>query len=140
MTVQSFNPYLTFPGNCRQAFEFYERVLGAKIDMLMTFGQSPMADTVPPGHAEKVMHATITIAGKPLMGSDAPPEYPSQPMSGFSLSLNFTSAEEAHKAFAALSEAGNVVMPIARTFWAEAFGMVTDQFGVPWMVNCETPR
>jgi PhnB protein len=137
MSLQALNAYLTFPGTCRQAFEFYERALGAKVEFIQTFGQSPMAGSVPPAHADKVMHAHIKINGQSVMGSDAPPEYPVEPMAGFNLSLGYSDASEAHKAFAALSEGGKIIMPIDKTFWAEAFGMLTDQFGVPWMINCE---
>lgn len=130
------NPYLNFNGNCAAAFKFYEKSLGGKIGMMMTFGESPMADQVPAGHRDKVMHAHMTIGDQVLMGSDAPPER-YEPMKGFSVSLSIATAAAAEKIFKALAVNGFVQMPIQKTFWAERFGALVDQFGTPWMINCE---
>jgi PhnB protein len=130
------NPYLNFNGNCAAAFKFYEKNLGGKIGMMMTFGESPMAEQVPAAHRDKVMHARMTIGDQVLMGSDAPPDR-FEAMKGFSVSLQVDTAAEAEKIFKALSEKGNVSMPIQKTFWAERFGALVDQFGTPWMINCE---
>jgi PhnB protein len=130
------NPYLNFNGNCAAAFKFYEKALGGKIGMIMTFGESPMAEQVPAAHHDKVMHARMTIGYQELMGSDAPPDR-FEPMKGFSVSLQVDTAAEAEKFFKALSEKGNVSMPIQKTFWAERFGALVDQFGTPWMINFE---
>jgi PhnB protein len=130
------NPYLNFNGNCAAAFRFYEKCFGGKIAMMMTFAESPMAEQVPAAHRDKVMHARMTIGNLVLMGSDAPPDR-YEPMKGFSVSLGVDTAAEAEKIFKALSEKANVTMPIQQTFWAERFGALVDQFGTPWMINCE---
>jgi PhnB protein len=139
MTNRQFNPYLTFSGNCSDAVKFYEKVLGAKVEFLSTFGESPAAETVPPDFQNKIMHAKLLIDGQALMAADAPPHLPNIPMSGFALSINYANGDDARRAFAALSEGGQITMPIEKTFWAEAFGMLTDRFGVPWMINCQAP-
>jgi PhnB protein len=130
------NPYLSFNGNCAAAFKFYEKCLGGKIAMMMTFAESPMADQVPAAHRDKIMHARITFGDQVLMGSDAPPDR-YEPMKGFSVSLSVAGADEAERIFKALADKGTVQMPIQNTFWAERFGALVDQFGTPWMINCE---
>jgi PhnB protein len=130
------NPYLIFNGNCATAFKFYEKCLGGKIAMMMTFAESPMAEQVPAAHRDKVMHARMTIGDQVLMGSDAPPDR-FEPMKGFSVSLGVDNAAAAEKIFNALAANGTVQMPIQKTFWAERFGALVDQFGTPWMINCE---
>jgi PhnB protein len=137
MPTPKLDPYLNFDGNCAEAFKFYEKALGAKIEAVMTFANSPMAGQIPPSHADKVMHAKLLLDGQVLMGSDAVPGHPYEGVKGCSLSLNYPTASAAQKAFAALAEGGKVAMPIDKTFWAAAFGMLTDRFGVPWMVGCE---
>lgn len=129
-------PYLFFPGNCEAAFKFYEKALGATIDMMMPHAGSPAEGHVPPEWANKVMHARLKLGDRMLMGSDAPPGH-HRPMQGFSVTLDVDTPAEAERVFKALSENGTVTMPIEKTFWAERFGMVTDQFGTPWMINCE---
>jgi PhnB protein len=133
------NPYLTFNGNCEAAFKFYEARLGGKIGGMMPFEGSPMAAQVPAEHRKKIMHASISFDGNLLMGSDTMPGQPYEGMKGFSLTLSAPDVAEAERLFAALAEGGSVIMPLAPTFWAARFGMLKDQFGVPWMVNCETP-
>src|ERR1700690_4124418 len=128
------NPYLNFNGNCAAAFKFYEKNLGGKIGMMMTFGESPMADHVPAAHRDKVMHARMTIGDQVLRGTDAPPDR-LEPMKGFSVSLQVNTAAEAEKIFKALSEKGSVSMPIQKTFWAERFGALVNQFGPPWIIK-----
>jgi len=130
------NAYLNFNGQCEEAFRFYERLLGGKIEMMMSFGDSPMADQVPAEWRKKVMHARLVVGGNTIMGSDAPPDRFQKPQ-GFSVSLSVEKPAEAERMFAALAEKGNVQMPIQETFWALRFGSVTDRFGIPWMVNCE---
>ena len=126
--------YLFFDGNCADAMRFYERTLGGKLQ-LMTHGQSPMAAQTPPGSANRIMHARLELDGRLLMASDSMVGQPTQGMKGFSLSLIYPTVAEAQRMFAALAEGGQVTMPIAKTFWAEAFGMLVDRFGTPWMVN-----
>jgi PhnB protein len=130
--------YLHFDGKCAAAFKFYEQCLGATIAMTMTYGESPMADKTPPGFKDAVMHTRIVVGDTVIMGSDAPPDRYSKPQ-GFSVSINTTDAAEADRVFNALAANGNVSMPIQETFWAKRFGMLVDQFGIPWMVNCEKP-
>src|SRR5258708_26379583 len=105
------NPYLNFNGNCAAAFKFYEKALGGKIEMTMTFGESPMADQVPATHRDKVMHARMTIGDRVLMGSDAPPDR-YEPMKGVSVSLQVDTAAEAENIFTAWSTKGNLSRPI----------------------------
>jgi PhnB protein len=130
------NPYLLFNGDCEAAFKFYERVLGGKIDALMTHAGTPAAKHVPEEWQSKILHACITVNGELLMGSDAPPGNYEQPK-GFSVALNIKNREEAERVFHALAENGQVKMPIQQTFWADRFGMLVDRFGIPWLVNCE---
>lgn len=129
-------PYLFFGGRCDEAIEFYREALGATVDLLMRFDESPdppPPGTVPPAFERKVMHATLRIGGAVLMVSDGCDE--SLNFAGFRLSLALPSAEQAKAAFAALSDGGEVRMPLGETFWSPCFGMVTDRFGVGWMVT-----
>lgn len=132
------NPYLTFNGQCEAAFKFYEKCLGGKIEMMMTHGQSPIADQVPANWRDKIMHVRMTAGGKVLMGSDAPPDRYQKPQ-GFSVSLSVAEPADAERMFKALAEGGSVQMPLQETFWALRFGALVDRFGIPWMVNCERP-
>jgi PhnB protein len=131
------NPYLNFNGQCAEAFRFYAQVLGGKIEMLMTFGESPAAGEVPPGLQDQVMHARLAIGDQVLMASDCPPEMYQKPQ-GLNISLQIDQAAEARRIFEALAENGTVTMPFEKTFWAAGgFGMLVDRFGTPWMINCE---
>ncbi|MBW4580263.1 MAG: VOC family protein [Tildeniella nuda ZEHNDER 1965/U140] len=132
------NPYLSFNDECEAAFKFYEQCLGGKIDSMMTYGDSPMAEQTPPEKLDKIMHVSLTVGDTVLMGSDAPPNYFEKPQ-GFSVSLVFTDPGEAERIFNALAENGTVQMPLQATFWAARFGMVVDRFGTPWMINCDLP-
>ncbi|HEY0887454.1 MAG TPA: VOC family protein [Ramlibacter sp.] len=125
--------YLFFDGTCAEAMRFYERTLGGKLEMMMTYGQSPDPQQCPPGSQDRIMHANLIIDGRNLMASDTPAGQAGG-MSGFSLSLAYQSADEARRIFDKLAEGGKVTMPVSKTFWAEAFGMLTDRFGTPWMV------
>jgi PhnB protein len=129
------NPYLTFNGQCEAAFKFYEQCLGGKIVMMMTHGESPMAEQTAEAWRDKILHAQLTIGDIVLMGSDAPPDYFEKPQ-GFSVNLQFEDVAEAERVFQALSESGTIRMPLQETFWAKRFGMFVDRFGTPWMVNC----
>ncbi len=128
------NAYLTFNGNCEEAFHFYEERLGGKILEMFTYEGSPMPNT-PPDLLKKVMHGRMQIGESVLMASDAPPGRYEAP-EGTKLSLHVDDPAEAEKLFQALSEGGQVVMPIAETFWALRFAMFNDRFGIPWMINC----
>lgn len=126
--------YLFFNGDCAQALRFYQSTLGGKIEMMMTYGQSPDPQHCPLGSQDRIMHANLVLDGRNLMASDVPSGQPAPAMGGFSLSLAYPGADEARRIFGLLAEGGKVTMPIAKTFWAEAFGMLTDRFGTPWMV------
>jgi PhnB protein len=130
--------HVTFSGQCEAAFKFYEECLGAKIVFLMTWGESPMAKEAPAGWEKKILHATLTVGGVELSGDDAKPSDETKPQ-GFALTINTTDAAEAERVFKALSENGKVMMPLEETFWAVRFGVLTDQFGIPWMINCGKP-
>ena len=132
------NPYLAFDGKCRDAFEFYAGLLGAKIMMIMTHGESPMADQTPPAWRDKVIHATLDVGGTLLMGSDAPPEH-FEKAKGMSVTLSIDAPAEAERIFKVLSDGGAVGMPLQETFWALRFGTVVDRYGTPWMINCSRP-
>lgn len=131
------NPYLLFNGNCGEAFRFYEETLGGKIEGLFTYKDSPAAEHAPPDWGDKVMHATLAIGDQKLMGSDAPPGHYEQPK-GMSVSIGLKDREKGERIFNALAAGGTTIMPFEKTFWAEGFGMCTDRFGIPWMVNCES--
>lgn len=132
------NPYLTFDGRCEQAFKFYAECFGTKINAMMPFRGSPMADQVPPDRLDKIMHGNMMVGDVVLMGSDASPDDYHKPQ-GITVTIGITEPAEAERVFAALAQGGTVTMPIGETFWALRFGMLVDQFGIPWMVNCERP-
>ena len=133
---QQVQPYLFFDGKCEEALDFYKSALGAKVEMMMRFKDSPEpvpAGMCAPGSENKVMHAAFHIGNTLVMASDGmaggKPEF-----KGFSLSVNAANEAEADKLFGALGRGGKVVMPLAKTFYSPRFGMVTDKFGVGWMV------
>jgi PhnB protein len=130
-------PYIFFNGSCEQAVDFYRKALGAEVVMMLRFKESPEAPPpgrVPPGYENKIMHCSFRVGSTLLMASDGcDTEKPN--FDGFSLSLSLPSEKEVDKAFAALAEGGKVDMPLAKTFWSPRFGMVTDRFGIGWMVT-----
>jgi PhnB protein len=130
------SPYLNFNGNCAEAFKFYERVLGGKIVMMQTHGESPMKDQVPANWRDKVLHVRLVVGDDALMGSDAPPEHYAPPQ-GIHVSISVASPSEGERIFNALAENGKVSMPFQKTFWSPGFGMAVDRFGIPWLVNSE---
>lgn len=131
-------PYLLFNGNGEEAMKFYARVLGGRIESIFRFKEAPPEMPQQPGWGEKIMHAHLVADGAELMASDAPPQYYQKPQ-GNSVSLHVDKPADAERIFAALAEGGTIGMPIAKTFWAERYGMLTDRFGIPWMVNCAFP-
>ncbi len=130
------NTYLSFDGDCRQAFEAYQRILGGKIHALMPFGENPQCEGISAQDREKIMHGCYELDGFLLMGTDATAQDPYQPIKGAHVTLNLSEPAEAERIFAALAEGGTVQMPLQETFWALRYGILTDRFGVPWMVNC----
>jgi PhnB protein len=132
------SPYLFFDGNCAEAMRYYERVLGGKIEMMMSRGESPMAAEMVScgGSPDHIMHARIVFpGGSAILASDAMSNQPYEKMKGFTLMQHYETAEEARRIFGALADGGTINMPMEKTFWAEAFGVVTDRFGTPWMVG-----
>ena len=126
--------HLVFAGNCEEAFRFYERVLGGKIVGMLAYSASPAAAEVPAEWREKIVHATVLIGGKQLSGADVVPEQYVAPQ-GFFLLIDAAGAAEAERTFAALAEGGAVRMPLQKTFWSPAFGVVVDRYGVPWEIE-----
>ena len=132
--------YLSFNGNCAEAMRFYERTLGGKIEMMMTHGESPMAEQVPPASRDRIMHSRLVVDGHALMASDMNAGDRYEEMKGFYVSLIYGTVKDAQKVFDALAKGGRVVMPLGKTFWADAFGMLVDRFGTPWMINGGPPK
>jgi PhnB protein len=130
------NPYLTFNGDCEAAFKFYQQCLGGEIVAMMPHRGTPAEEHVPPEWLDKIMHARLVVEGAVLMASDGLPDRYQEPK-GISVSLQVKDPEKAERIFHALAAGGTVQMPIAETFWAVKFGMLRDQYGVPWMINCE---
>lgn len=130
------NPYLIFNGQCEAAFKFYEQCLGGKIEAMMPHAGTPAEEHTPAEWRNKILHACLTVGNDVLMGSDAPPDHYEQPK-GFSVSLQIKDPAEAERVFNALAENGKVAMPLQKTFWATRFAMLTDRFGIPWMINCD---
>jgi PhnB protein len=126
--------HLTFRGQCEAAFKFYEKCLGGAIVTMLTYGDSPTPEQVPVEWRGKIVHASMTIGDRVLAGADALPEHYEQPQ-GFYLLLDVDDAEEAERVFNALSEHGVVRMQMQKTFWSPAFGVLIDQFGIPWEVS-----
>lgn len=136
--MAAINPYLTFNGNCEEAFNFYKSVFGGEFPYLGRFNEMPAEYKIPEDQGEKIMHVSLPIGnGTVLMGSDNSKEYGEATIIGnnFSISLNTDSEDEAKRLFDALSAGGKVSMPLEKTFWGALFGMLVDKFGIQWMVN-----
>lgn len=134
-------PYLNFGGRCEEALSFYQTALGAEVEMLMRFRESPdepPPGAIPPGWDDKVMHASVRIGDSVVMASDGGCTDEAG-FSGFSLTLSVADPAEAERRFAALADGGQVQMPLGETFFAASFGMVSDRFGVQWMVIAMKP-
>ena len=132
------NPYLSFQGDCEQAFAFYARCLAGRVGPIFRYAGTPMADHVPGEWSDKIMHGSMTVGGQVLMGADVTPDRYERPR-GFALSIQTRDTADAERVFEELGKGGEVVMPLEKTFWAERFGMLVDRFGVPWMINCAGP-
>jgi PhnB protein len=131
VTIQ---PYLFFDGRCDEAIEFYKRVLGAEVTMLMQFKDSPDPTMIRPGTENKVMHSSFRIGDSTILASDGMCSGQPANFQGFSLSVTVKDEAEAEKKFNALADGGQVRMPLSKTFFAKSFGMLADRFGVGWMV------
>ena len=131
-------PYLMFDGNCEEAIGFYTKALGGKIEMLIRYNESPEPpppEMMKPGFEDKVMHVSCTLGGQRLMASDDC--MGAKPFGGFSLSISVADEAAVDRAFNALAEGGTPIMPPGKTFWSPRFGMLTDKFGVGWMIGVE---
>jgi PhnB protein len=140
MSKTFVEPYIFFGGRCEEALEFYKTAVGARVSFLMRYKESPeppAPGTLPPGFEEKVVHTTFQIGQTTLMGSDGCEV--GTKFSGFSLSLAVPTEADARRVFAALSAGGKVGMPLAKTFWSPCFGMLTDRFGIGWMISVPAP-
>lgn len=129
-------PYLMFNGRCQEAIEFYKSAIGAELEMMMRFSDSPEPmpeGSIPPGFEDKVMHASLKVGNSTIWlsdGCETKPEF-----KGFSISIGSDSASELQSIFDKLANGGEVIMPMSKTFWSEAFGMVKDKFGISWMLG-----
>lgn len=133
-------PYLFFNNNCRQAFEFYAQSLGAEITAMLSTTDTPMGADAPAEARDLIMHACLDFQGTRLMASDwncGPNPTPYEAPRGFRVALGFDSVAQARQAFEAMAVGGHIDMPLEKTFFAAAFGMLTDKFGMPWMFNCD---
>ena len=131
------NAYLSFDGQCEAAFQFYEKVLGGKIEGLFRYAGTPIESQVPPEWGQKIMHIHLVAGDSELMGADSPPGQGGGPAKRFCMSIGLKDQDQAKRLFSALSDGGSVQMPLQPTFWAAQFGMLVDRFGIPWMINCE---
>ena len=137
MKVQA---YVTFSGRCEEALEFYKKSVGAEVTGLMHWKDSPDATMKPPpGFENKILNAAFRIGETELMADDGMGEKHAE-FKGMTLAIQVADDVEAKRVFTALGEGGNVTMPLMKTFWTSSFGMLTDKFSVPWMVNVEAPK
>lgn len=128
--------YLSFRGQCEEAFKCYEVTLGGRVGAIFRYAGTPLASQVPADWQNKVMHGSLSIGDQELMAGDVAPERYEEPK-GFSLSLQMKDTSEAERVFDELAKNGRIVVPLEKTFWAARFGMLVDRFGVPWMINCD---
>lgn len=139
--MATINSYLNFNGNAEEAFNMYQRVVGGEIKMIMRYKDTPEKDKVAPADQEKIMHIALALEqGRVLMATDAI-ESMGRPLTvgnNFSLSLSAGSKEEADTLYNGLSAQGEPTMPMQHTFWGAYFGMLTDKFGIQWMIDCES--
>jgi PhnB protein len=133
----TINPYLNFPGNTEEAFNFYKSIFGGEFVMIQRFGDTPEAERVPAEQKDKIMHIALPVGGSVLMATDALESMGHKITAGtnFHLSVNPDSKEETDKLFAAMSEGGKITVPLAQMFWGDYFGMCTDKFGIQWMFS-----
>jgi PhnB protein len=132
--------HLNFDGQCEEAFKFYAQVLGGQIIAMMAFDGMPGCDEMSEADKSKIMHARLVVGDQQLMGADAMSMFPYEGVKGTAVTLAVDTAEEADRLYNGLSEGGTVGMPIQETFFANRFGMLTDRYGVPWMVINEKAR
>lgn len=133
--MHAFNPYLTFDGNCEEAFIFYKSCFGGEITIIQRFGESPMQ--MSEAYKNKIMHMELEAAPLHLMGSDGSPQHQVVQGNTVTFNLTFLDVEEQELVFNKLADGGKISMPLENTFWGSRFGMLSDKFGVHWMFNCQ---
>lgn len=130
----NIHAYLIFDGHCAEAFRFYQQVFGGEL-VVMPFGESPVCDEVLAEHRDRTMHASLSVGGELLMGSDCMPGDAYDGIKGCHISIQADDMAHAERLYRELAAQGSVQMELQKTFWAEGFAMLTDRFGVPWMIN-----
>ena len=139
--MAKINPYLNFNGNTEAAFNFYKSVFGEEFLVVQRFKDAPGCEGMPQDHLEKIMHIALPIGGGIIMGTDVlPPMPPATYGSGISISVDAESEAEARRVFESLSAGGEITMPLEKMFWGALFGMLTDPYGIQWMVNYDVPQ
>ena len=130
--------YLAFNGDCADAMRFYEKALGGKLEVLMNGADSPMAAQIPKESAHRILHARLALPGGGMLyAGDCPESMPYEGIKGVSIAVDYPTVAQAEKVFQALADGGRVSMPMQPAFWAKSWGMLTDRFGTPWIVNGE---
>lgn len=129
------SPYVFYSGTCEEAINHYQRILGGDVVMMSRYGDGPGSEELSADAKNLVMHARLVFEGQTLMASDAHPSMPNNGSHGFSLALNLADLDKAERVFNGLADGGSVTMPLQKTFWAERFGMLTDRYGIEWMIN-----
>ncbi|MES2933876.1 MAG: VOC family protein [Pseudomonadota bacterium] len=130
--------YLSFDGNCAEAMRFYASALDGKLELMMTYGQAPAEMPMPPESRDRIMHARLVLAdGGTIYAGDCMPGQTYEGIKGVSLTMNYDTIAQAHKVFDALADGGKVSMPMSPSFWSKSFGMLSDRFGTPWLINGE---
>ncbi len=133
--MPQLNAYLSFDGNCAEAMRFYQKTIGGELESMLTVAKTPMCDQMPAGSGDRIMHACLRLDQGVLMAADTMPGHTYEGMKGVSMTLTYATPAEAAPVFNKLAEGGKVTMPMAKTFWAESFGMLTDRFGTTWLIN-----
>lgn len=130
----SVSIFLNFPGNCAEAFRFYEQHLGAKLGNMLSYGSSPMADEFPQHWQDKIINAELVLQNQRITGSDALPDHYAEP-AGVALLLSTDNADQARRIFEVLAQEGDIQLPMRTTFWSPCYGIVKDKFGITWKLN-----
>ena len=138
--MSPIHAYLAFDGNAAEAMRFYEKTLGGTIQMMMTMGEAPGAEQFPPGAEKRIMHAALAYGDGMLMASDTMPGQPYEGMKGFGVALTIETVAEAKRVFDAFADGGQVMQPLTPTFFSSSFGMLTDRFGIGWMLVVDAEK
>lgn len=133
--ASKIHAHLNFPGNCREAFAYYADLFGGEIVTMTPFSDTPARDHVPPEWKDKIWQATLRLETSEIMATDSPPHMYNQPQ-GFGITIHVDDPAKAEAVFHSLADGGSISVPLQQNFWAQKFGIVTDRFGTPWIVNC----